>query len=147
MRDWSVFKVMFTGVVTALFGVLILNGLGLMSFEALYLNKTYWGAQIIGGLVMGAGFVIGGYCPGTSFVALASGKLDALFYILGMSFGVLVFSEGWDYFETLQNLGASGRLTLDEWLGLNPWLIAVVLLVVAIIGYRLTTALENKLKE
>jgi len=30
---------------------------------------------------------------------------------------------------------------------LNPWLIAVVLLVVAIIGYRLTTALENKLKE
>ena len=118
-----------------------------MSFEALYLNKTYWGAQIIGGLVMGAGFVIGGYCPGTSFVALASGKLDALFYILGMSFGVLVFSEGWDYFETLQNLGASGRLTLDEWLGLNPWLIAVVLLVVAIIGYRLTTALENKLKE
>ena len=147
MRDWSVFKVMFTGVVTALFGVLILNGLGLMSFEALYLNKTYWGAQIIGGLVMGAGFVIGGYCPGTSFVALASGKLDALFYILGMSFGVLVFSEGWDYFETLQNLGASGRLTLNEWLGLNPWLIAVVLLVVAIIGYRLTTALENKLKQ
>ncbi|MEE3021031.1 MAG: hypothetical protein VX367_00190, partial [SAR324 cluster bacterium] len=68
-------------------------------------------------------------------------------YILGMSFGVLVFSEGWDYFEILQNLGASGRLTLDEWLGLNPWLIAVVLLVVAIIGYRLTTALENKLKQ
>ena len=51
MRDWSVFKVMFTGVVTALFGVLILNGLGLMSFEALYLNKTYRGAQIIGGPV------------------------------------------------------------------------------------------------
>ena len=45
MRDWSVFKVMFTGVVTALFGVLILNGLGLMSFEALYLNKTLLGCS------------------------------------------------------------------------------------------------------
>ena len=107
------------------------------------MNKTYWGGQIIGGLVMGAGFVIGGFCPGTSFVALASGKLDALFYILGMSFWVLVFSEGWDYFETLQNMGAFGRLSLDVWLGINPWVIAVVLLLVAVIGYRLTTALEK----
>lgn len=144
-RDWSVFKVMFSAIVTALFGLLILDGLDLMPLEAVYLNKTYWGPQIIGGLVMGAGFVIGGYCPGTSFVAAASGKIDALFYILGMSCGVLVFAEGWPLFESLASIGSAGSLTLPEMLGISPWLIAFLLLVVAVVGYRLSSALERKL--
>ncbi len=145
-RDWSVFKVMFTAIVTALFGMLILDALNLMSLDAIYLNKTYWGPQTIGGLVMGAGFVIGGYCPGTSFVAAASGKIDALYYILGMIFGVLVFAEGWPLFEKLAGIGYAGSLTLPQLLGISPWLIAFILLAVAVVGYRLSSAQERKLK-
>ena len=144
-RDWSVFRVMFSAIVTAVFGLLILDEFELMSLDAVYINKTYWNSQIVGGLIMGAGFTIGGYCPGTSFVGLATGKLDALFYILGMSFGVLVFAEGWRLIEGFASMGASGRLTLPDLFGLNSWVVAFIVLLVAVVGFYGANTIEKKI--
>ncbi len=144
-KDWSVFRVMFSAIVTAMFGILILDALNLMSFDAIYLNKTYWNSQIVGGLIMGAGFTIGGYCPGTSFVALASGKLDAIFYIAGMSFGVLTFAEAWPLLENFTKAGAAGRLTVPELFGANPWVIAFIILGIAVIGFIGANTIEQKM--
>jgi hypothetical protein len=131
--------------VTAVFGLLILDEFELMSLDAVYINKTYWNSQIAGGLIMGAGFTIGGYCPGTSFVGLATGKLDALFYILGMSFGVLVFAEGWPLIEGFASMGASGRLTLPDLFGLNSWVVAFIVLLVAVVGFYGANTIEKKI--
>ncbi|MBC8259842.1 MAG: YeeE/YedE family protein [SAR324 cluster bacterium] len=144
-RDWSVFRVMFSAIVTAVFGILTLDAFDLMSLDAVYINKTYWNSQIAGGLVMGAGFAIGGYCPGTSFVGLASGKIDALFYIIGMSFGVLVFAEVWPLIEGFMSLGSAGRLTLAGLFGVNVWIVAFVVLLIAIVGFWGANTLEQKI--
>ncbi len=44
-------------------------------------------------MIMGVGFIIGGFCPGTSIIALASLKIDGLFFFLGLLAGVFVFGE------------------------------------------------------
>ena len=144
-RDWSVFRVMFTAIVTAMFGILLLDSLGLMAGEALYINQTFLYPQISGGLLMGAGFVIGGYCPGTSFVALASGKLDAIFYILGLMFGSFLFAEGWPLVESFTTSGALGAITLPQLFGWNPWVVGFLVLFIAIVGTWGANYFEKKL--
>jgi len=143
-KDWSVFRVMFTGIVVAMLGILTLDQLGIMPFGMLYLNSTYLLPQTIGGLMMGIGFVIGGYCPGTSFVGLASGKLDAAFYILGLVLGVFVFVEIWDFIEPLLQIGAMGKVTLFQFFGVSPWIIGFVVVLIAIGGTMFANWFEQK---
>jgi len=54
-------------------------------------KTAYWGV-IVGGLIFGIGFAIGGYCPGTCVVGAGSGRKDALFFILGGLLGALAFT-------------------------------------------------------
>ncbi|MBF0278842.1 MAG: YeeE/YedE family protein [SAR324 cluster bacterium] len=143
-KDWSVFRVMFTAIVTAMFGIIILESLDLISGEAIYINNTYLYPQIGGGLLMGAGFVIGGYCPGTSFVALASGKLDAIFYILGLMFGSFVFAEAWPLIESFASKGNLGKITLPQLFDWSPWMVGFLVLLIAIVGTWGANYLEKK---
>ena len=73
LNDLSVFKVMFTAMVTAMLGVTYLSWAGFLDLSLLYLVPTHWVAQVVGGLLLGVGFVVGGYCPGTSIAATATG--------------------------------------------------------------------------
>jgi uncharacterized membrane protein YedE/YeeE len=91
--NMRVLKVMFTAIVTAMLGVYYLSVIGFLDLSLIYISETYILPQVIGGLILGIGFVIGGYCPGTSVVSFATGKLDGLVYILGVMFGIFVFGE------------------------------------------------------
>ncbi len=93
LRDLTVFKVMFTAIVTAMLGLYWFERLGLLDRSALLAPPTYVLPQLVGGLIFGAGFVLAGYCPGTSCIAGVSGRLDGLAALLGMIAGMLVFGE------------------------------------------------------
>ena len=88
--DITVLKVFFTAAITAMLGLLFLNYLGLIDMSIVYVNEYYIKSAIIGGVIMGAGFVIGGFCPGTSVCAAAIGKIDAMYFIGGSLIGILV---------------------------------------------------------
>mgnify|MGYP001076582934 CR=1 FL=1 len=96
LDDLAVFKVMFTAIVTAMLGVTYLSWIGFLDLELVYLVPTYWIAQVVGGLLLGVGFVVGGYCPGTSVVSTATGKLDGVVFVLGFAAVFLAFSQ-WAY--------------------------------------------------
>ncbi|MGB2868684.1 MAG: YeeE/YedE thiosulfate transporter family protein, partial [Bacteroidota bacterium] len=93
LKDMAVFKVMFTAIITAMVGLFYLSVLGFVDLSLVYVNPTFLLPQIVGGLILGVGFVVGGYCPGTSCVAISSGKIDGVVYLLGMVFGIFVFGE------------------------------------------------------
>jgi uncharacterized protein len=61
LTDLSVFKVMFTAIVTAMVGMTVLSRVGFLDMTLIPLIGTYLVPMVIGGLVLGAGFVIGGY--------------------------------------------------------------------------------------
>ncbi|HZD90594.1 MAG TPA: DUF6691 family protein, partial [Pseudolabrys sp.] len=91
--DWSVFKVMFTAVIVAAIGLYGAMALGLMQPNGVFIPTTYFWATLAGGALIGAGMAVGGYCPGTSAVALASGRFDALFFMAGMVIGTGLFAS------------------------------------------------------
>jgi hypothetical protein len=133
LTDLRVLKVMFTAIVTAMVGLFGLSRLGWLDLELVWVNPTYLWPQLVGGFVLGLGFVMSGYCPGTSIVAMASGRVDGLLTLLGVAGGIGLF--GGLYGETLARFheaGAHGRWMLSDLLGLPP--LVVVLLVVAMAG-------------
>src|SRR3972149_8922404 len=74
--DTTVLKVFFTAAIVALIGAQFLSYFGLIDLHRVFVNHYYVLPAIIGGIIMGAGFVMGGFCPGTGFSALAIGKID-----------------------------------------------------------------------
>src|SRR5262249_60060473 len=87
--DLSVFKVMFTAIVTAMLGLFWLSRIGWIDLDAIAMPETFLRPQIAGGLVFGSGFALAGLCPGTSCVAAASGRGDGLAVVAGLFTGVL----------------------------------------------------------
>jgi hypothetical protein len=78
-------------VVTAL-GLYGLRVAGLMPADAVFVPTSFLMAAAVGGAFVGAGFAIGGYCPGTSVVGLFSVRLDALVFLVGLLLGTVVFA-------------------------------------------------------
>ena len=146
LYDMSVFKVMFTAIVTALLGVTYLGWLGWLDLDLVYLVPTHLGPQIVGGLVLGVGFVIGGYCPGTSVAALATGRIDAVVYALGIFAGTFAYAEVYPAIKGFVNADAMGQVTLPEVSGL-PWgLVVFAVVVIAVVGFWGATLVERRFR-
>ena len=144
LYDTAVVKVMFTAIVTAMTGLALLSALGWLDLGELYLEPTNFAAQGLGGLVFGAGFIVGGYCPGTSVTAMASGRLDGFAFAAGMLAGVTAYAELTPGLEAWIRDGSRGELTLPmlSGVGMGAWAAAfVVVLVLA--GWGLS-ALERR---
>jgi len=143
LHDMSVFKVMFTAIVTALLGVTYLGWLGWLDLSQVYLVPTHLGPQVVGGLVLGVGFVVGGYCPGTSAAAVATGRVDGMLYALGIFAGTFVYAEAYPAIKDFVNADDMGQVTLPEVLRL-PWGIVVFAVVlVAVLGFWGATSVER----
>jgi uncharacterized membrane protein YedE/YeeE len=90
LTDLTVLKVMFSAIVTAMFGLFWLGRLGLLDLTQVYVPETFLVPQLVGGLVFGLGFVLAGLCPGTSCVAAATGRGDGVMTVAGMFSGVFL---------------------------------------------------------
>ena len=106
LTDWSVFKVMFTAIVVAAVGLWALRVFGLLEADSLFVPQALVMASAVGGALIGLGFAIGGYCPGTSMVGMASGRLDALVFVLGLFIGTTAFAGFYgDAIRTMMAIG------------------------------------------
>ena len=143
LYDMSVFKVMFTAIVTAMLGVTYLGWIGWLDLGLVYLVPTYLGPQIVGGLVLGVGFVVGGYCPGTSVASLATGRVDAMLYALGIFAGTFVYAEVYPAIKGFVNADAMGQVTLPEVLGLPYGVVVFAVVVIAVVGFWGATWIER----
>lgn len=143
-QDLAVFRVMFTAIVTALLGLFYMSWLGIVDLSLVYVSNTYLVPQIVGGLLLGVGFVVGGYCPGTSMVAIATGKLDALVNVAGIFVGVLVAGEAWPSIVGFADSTSYGRLTLPEVFHLPYGVVVFLVVLMAVGGFWGAGALERR---
>lgn len=142
--DFTVLRVFFSAGVTAMSGVLLLGQFGLLDLDLIYINPTFLHSAILGGVIMGVGFVLGGYCPGTSFCAAAVGRLDGMAFVGGGLLGVLGFGEIFPKVQEFYKAGAMGDLLVFTPLGLSAGQFGAALIVVAVAAFILTTRLERK---
>jgi uncharacterized protein len=144
LTDLAVFKVMFTAIVTAMLGVTYLGWMGILDLSLVYLVPTYWAAQVVGGLLLGVGFVVGGYCPGTSVAAVATGKIDGLVYVLGIAAGTLTFATAFPMLRGLYLAGSAGEMTLPQIFHLPYGLVVFAVVLMALGGFYGAGLLEAR---
>lgn len=124
LRDMTIFKFMLSAILVGMIGINALVGLDLI---ALKVKGTLVGANLVGGILFGAGWAVMGYCPGTSVAAVAEGRWHAIWAILGMLAGAALYAEVHPALaENLLAWGDWGTLTLPAALGVSPWLLIPV---------------------
>lgn len=143
-KDMTVLKVMFGAIVTAMVLIFASSALGLLDYNLLWVNPTYLWPGIVGGLIMGVGFIIGGFCPGTSLVAAATWKLDGIFFVLGVLFGIFTFGETVRMIDQFWHSSYLGRFTLIDWLGLPTGWVVFLVVLMALFMFWGSEQLEKK---
>ena len=135
---------MFTAIVTAMLGVTYLAWAGWLDLSLVYLVPTFLLPQVVGGLVLGAGFVIGGYCPGTSVAAAATGRVDGLATVAGIFAGMFAFAEGYPWLKGFYLSGTGAEQTIPQAFGLPYGLVVFAVVLMAIGGFYGAGLLERK---
>ncbi|HET6439451.1 MAG TPA: YeeE/YedE thiosulfate transporter family protein [Anaeromyxobacter sp.] len=144
LTEMTVLKVMFTAIVVAAVLLALASGFGLLDMSRVFVNPTYLPSEILGGLIMGVGFVVGGFCPGTSLVAAATFKVDGILFVLGGLLGVFLFGESVALYEPFWLGGNRGRFTLPEWLGLSTSTTVLLIVVMALLAFVAAEAVERR---
>ncbi len=142
--EMVVFKVMFTAVLTAMVGTVVLGAAGILDLRAVSFNyPTYLWPMLVGGLLLGAGMIMSGYCPGTSIVATASGKLDGLFATLGVMVGGIAYAELLPHLGSFNESGKKGAFFLPDLLHVPRLGLAAVVVVVAVFAFKGAEKIER----
>ncbi|WP_423126811.1 YeeE/YedE thiosulfate transporter family protein [Gaoshiqia sp. Z1-71] len=145
--DFTVLRVFFTAGVTAMIGVVLLNHFGILDVRLIYVNPTFLRSAIIGGIVMGAGFIIGGFCPGTGVCAASIGKMNGMLFVLGGFVGVFLFMETYPLIKDFYLADAMGPLKMNEQLGLSTPLFAFLMTAVALMAFYFTWKIEKRVRK
>ena len=144
LRDLTVFKVMFTAILTAMLGVFWFGWLGVLDVSRVYVPETWIAPQLAGGIVFGLGFAIAGLCPGTSCVSAATGRIDGLAVVIGMFAGVLGTGLLFDSLRTFYDSTSRGRFTLFELFNVSEGVVVFAVVAVAIAGFKGAEMLERR---
>jgi uncharacterized protein len=142
--DTTVIKVFFTAAIVALIGSQFLSYFGLLNLNKVFVNEYYVVASIVGGVIMGAGFIMGGYCPGTGLSALSIGKIDALSFIAGGLAGAFLFAESYPRIQKLATGWYRGPVKINEVFGISPGLFTFLLVVAAACMFWIAELAEKK---
>jgi uncharacterized membrane protein YedE/YeeE len=143
-EDFTVLKVMFSAIVTAMLGVFWLARLGMLDLSRVYIPETFLAPQLAGGLLFGAGFVLAGLCPGTSCVAAATGRIDGLLVMAGMFAAVLVSGLRFDWWSRFYGTTSHGSLTLPEVFDLPHGVVVLAVVLLALAAFAIVEKAEAR---
>ena len=144
LRDLTVFKVMFTAIVTAMLGVFWLGWLGVLDISRVYVPETWIVPQLTGGIIFGFGFAMAGLCPGTSCVSAATGRIDGLAVVVGMFAGVLGTGLLFNPLRSFYESTSRGAFTLPQLFTVSEGLMVFVIVAIAMGGFKAAEALERR---
>jgi uncharacterized protein len=119
LKDWTVFKIMLTAILTGAMGVYAMAHAGAARLDIWPFQPA---AMLIGALLFGIGIAVLGYCPGTGMAGAGEGSRDAMVGVIGMIAGAAAFVVGYNALEPIAlALGDWGKLTVPEAIGVSPW--------------------------
>ncbi len=145
--NFVVLRVFFTAVIVAMTGLLYFDYLGWIDLDKIFILPTYLTPMIVGSIIMGFGFLLGGFCPGTSYTAIAIGKLDALIFTVGLFLGIFLFSEAFPLFKDFYYSGFLGNVTLTDVTGIPAAWFAFAFTVIALAAFWFTMVIEKRVRK
>lgn len=144
LTDFAVLKIMFTAILTAMLGLFWLTRLGLVDPNLIYVPPTWFWPHLLGGVVFGVGFVMGGLCPGTSCVAASTGRLDGFALMGGMLIGILVFNEAFPLVAGFYDSTPMGTATLASVSGRSEGVAVFAVVLAALGAFRVARWIERR---
>jgi uncharacterized protein len=144
LRDFTVFKVMFTAIVTAMLGLFWLGRSGAVDLSFIYVPETYLAPQVAGGLIFGVGFALAGLCPGTSCVAAATGRGDGAAVVAGLFSGVLIAGLTFALFAPFYDRDPRGVWTLPQLFGASHGIVVLGVVLAALAGFAAAERVERR---
>lgn len=142
--DFTVLKVLFSAIVTAMLGVFWLARLGMLDPARVYVPETWLLPQAVGGALFGVGMLAGGLCPGTSCVAAAAGRRDGVAVIGGMLAGILLFAAAFPLIGRLYEATPAGTLTFPDLLRVPPGTVVAAVVAMALGAFAGVEAFERR---
>ncbi|NOR35300.1 MAG: YeeE/YedE family protein [Woeseiaceae bacterium] len=143
-KDVGVPVVMFSAIATGMLGLWGLSLIGFLDISKVYMLPTFLIPMAVGGLIFGLGMVIGGYCPGTAAAAIATGKIDAIVFIVGFLIGSLIFGDFFPVWGDFYNSDYMGAFRLDQWLGIGLGTTVLIVVLIAVGGTIFMRFVQNK---
>jgi hypothetical protein len=135
LEDLTIIKFMATTIAVGTIASYLLNFGVPMHFDV---KPTYVLGVALGGLIFGAGFAIGGYCPGTCVVGIAEGRRDGWVALLGGVVGALVFTLVYSVLEApLIKPLSYGKITWSDVLHVPTIAVALVFGAILLTAARL----------
>lgn len=145
--DFVVLKVFFTAALTGAIGLFLLDRYHLMDIQLTFYPKTYWIPTLVAGIIMAFGFVIGGFCPGTSMCAASTGKIDGMVFVAGVFIGITGYAFTYEpLWAGLRNSGNMGKVNIAQWLGLSDGMFILIMVVLAIVSFAVVTRIQARVE-
>jgi uncharacterized membrane protein YedE/YeeE len=132
LRDVSVPVVMFSAIVTGMLGLWLFSLVGFIDTSFMYYLPTYLAPMAIGGVLFGIGMAIGGFCPGTAAASIATGRIDAMVFVVGFLGGSILFGDLFPVWGNFYNSDYCGVYRLDELFGMNVGSVVLIMVIVAV---------------
>ncbi len=145
--NFVVLRVFFTAVIVAMIGLQYFDYFGWIDLDQIYVLPTYLAPMLVGGVIMGFGFILGGFCPGTSYTAIAIGKLDAIVFTGGLFLGIFLFSEIYPFIEPFYTSGNMGNITIGEFFGISNTLITFIFVIIGVVAFYVTWLIEKRVRK
>lgn len=145
--DFVVLRVFMTAVMVTMIGLIYFSYMGWIDLSEIFILPTFTTSIIVGGIIMGLGFVMGGYCPGTSFTGIAIGKLDAVFFTGGLYLGIFIFSMIFPWIEKIYYGGDLGPVTVMETFGISRGLFAFLFVIATLMAFLIASIVKKKVKD
>jgi hypothetical protein len=123
LRNFIMLKVFLTAVATGALVLAVLNGFGFVKLQP---KAALYAADIVGGLVLGAGIALAGACPGTTLAQIGVGYRDAWFTLAGGLLGAVVFSYAQPWLDKAL-IGTGPKLIFTDLLSIPYWQGAIAL--------------------
>lgn len=145
--DFVVIRVFMTAAMVAMIGLVYFDYMNWIDLSKIFILPTFTTSLIVGGVIMGLGFIMGGYCPGTSFTGVAIGKLDAVFFTAGLYIGILIFSVSFPLLEGIYYGGELGPVTVMETFGISRGLFVFLFVVATMIFFLIASIIKKRVKK
>ncbi len=134
LKDVGVPVVMFSAIIFGMLGLWLLSLIGFVDTTKMYYLDTFLAPMAVGGFLFGVGMAVGGFCPGTAAASIATGRIDAVVFVVGFLGGSILFGDLFPLWGDFYNSDYRGVFRIDQLFDISLGSAILIMVIAAVAG-------------